>query len=53
VVAKARWFGKVEARDGRAAIEKAAEKFKTDASRLIGVRRRQYGWYFLTPAEYF
>jgi hypothetical protein len=36
--AKARWIGTVEATDEREAIEKAAEEFKTDASKLIAAR---------------
>jgi hypothetical protein len=36
---KAVWLGDVEAVDEREAIEKAAEKFDTDAGRLIAVRR--------------
>jgi hypothetical protein len=36
--AKARWIGTVEATDKREAIEKAAEEFKTDASKLIAAQ---------------
>jgi hypothetical protein len=36
---KARWIGSVEAADADAAIEAAAQEFKTDARRLIAVRR--------------
>ncbi|SRR5260370_14427834 len=38
--AKAKLIGTVEAVDERAAIEKAAKEFKTDASKLIAVQRR-------------
>jgi hypothetical protein len=40
VASKARWIGSVEAADADAAIEKAAAEFKTDARRLIAVKRR-------------
>ena len=36
--AKARWIGIVEAIDEREAIEKAAEEFKTEASKLIAAQ---------------
>jgi hypothetical protein len=36
--AKARWIGAVEAADEREAIEKAAEEFKIDASKLIAAQ---------------
>jgi hypothetical protein len=37
---KAKWIGSVEAADADAAIKAAAIEFKTDARRLIAVRRR-------------
>jgi hypothetical protein len=37
---KARWIGSIEAADAAAAIEKAAEEFKSDARKLIAVKRR-------------
>ncbi len=37
---KAKWIGSVEASDEGSAIEAAAIEFKTDAWRLIAVRRR-------------
>jgi hypothetical protein len=33
------WLGSVEATDERGAIEKAAEKFKTDPNKLLAVKR--------------
>jgi hypothetical protein len=38
--APAKWLGAVAATDKCEAIEKAAEEFKTDAAKLIAVRRR-------------
>jgi hypothetical protein len=38
--AKGKWIGTAEATDERDAVEKAAIEFKTDAWRLIAVRRR-------------
>jgi hypothetical protein len=40
VAAKVIWLGTVEAPDKRAAIDKAAEEFKTDAWRLYAVPRQ-------------
>jgi hypothetical protein len=37
---KAKWIGTIEAADADAAIEAAAKEFKTDANKLIAVRRR-------------
>jgi hypothetical protein len=37
--AKIEWLGSVEAADERDAIEKAAEKFKTDPNKLLAVKR--------------
>jgi hypothetical protein len=39
VAAKAIWLGTVKATNKRAAIEKAAQEFKTDAWRLYAVKR--------------
>jgi hypothetical protein len=36
---KAKWIGSVEAADADAAVEAAAKEFKTDAWRLIALRR--------------
>jgi len=40
IAAKLRLLGTVDAVDEAEAIEKAANEFKTDARRLIAVRRR-------------
>jgi hypothetical protein len=40
VAAKSVWLGTVEARDKAAAVEKAAQEFKTEAWRLYAVQRR-------------
>jgi hypothetical protein len=40
VAAKTVWLGTVEALDQSAAIEKAAQEFKTEAWRLLAVERR-------------
>jgi hypothetical protein len=37
---KAKWIGTVEAADADAAVEAAGKEFKTDANKLIAVRRR-------------
>jgi len=37
---KAKWIGTIEAADADAAIEAAAKEFKTDARKLIAVKRR-------------
>ena len=38
--APAKWLGTVEATDKREAIARAAQEFKSDAAKLIAVRRR-------------
>jgi Ser/Thr protein kinase RdoA (MazF antagonist) len=40
IAEKAVWLGTVEAPDKQAAIEKAAEEFKTEVWRLYAVARR-------------
>jgi hypothetical protein len=40
IAKKSVWLGTVEATDNSAAVEKAAEEFKTDAWRLYAVQRR-------------
>jgi len=41
---KAKWTGSVEAADADAAVQAAAIEFKTDARKLIAVRRRWTRW---------
>jgi Ser/Thr protein kinase RdoA (MazF antagonist) len=40
IARKAVWLGTVEAPDKRAAVEKAAQEFKTEIWRLYAVQRR-------------
>ena len=40
IAKKSVWLGSEEARDKTAAIEKAAQEFKTEARRLYAVQRR-------------
>jgi hypothetical protein len=40
-IEQGRWIGRIKAVDPNAAIEAAAVEFKTDARRLIAVRRRE------------
>lgn len=40
IAKKSVWLGTVEAADNDAAIEKAAQEFKTDAWRLYAMQRR-------------